>query len=113
MSYTAILVAEEDGVRRFTLNRPGRGKAMTPEMQGELIAAMEEAAASDCRVVVFAGAGEAFCAGLDLSALQGMNDKSAGEHTADAQRVARLFPTLYELPKPTIAVVHGAAVAGG
>jgi methylglutaconyl-CoA hydratase len=113
MRYTTILVAEEEGVRRITLNRPERRNAMTPEMQVELILAMEEAAASDCRVVVFAGAGEAFCAGLDLSALQGMNDKSAAEHTADAERVARLFRTLYELPKPTIAVVHGAAVAGG
>jgi methylglutaconyl-CoA hydratase len=113
MSYTAILVAEEDGVRRITLNRPERRNAMTPEMQGELIAAMEEAAAGDCRVVVFAGAGEAFCAGLDLSALQGMNDKFAAEHTADAERIAKLFRTLYELPKPTIAVVQGPAVAGG
>src|SRR4051812_2361014 len=86
---------------------------MTPEMQEELIGAMEEAAASDCRVVVFAGAGESFCAGLDLSALQGMNDRSGAEHTADAERVARLFRTLYELRKPTIAMVHGAAVAGG
>ncbi len=86
---------------------------MTPQMQVELIAAMEEAAASDCRVVVFAGAGDAFCAGLDLSALQGMNDKSADEHTADATRVAQLFRTLYELPKPTIAVVQGPAIAGG
>jgi methylglutaconyl-CoA hydratase len=74
---------------------------------------MEEAAAGDCRVVVFAGAGEAFCAGLDLSALRRMNDKSAAEHTADAERVARLFRTLYELPKPTIAMVQGPAVAGG
>jgi methylglutaconyl-CoA hydratase len=113
VSYTTILVAEADGVRRITLNRPERRNAMMPEMQVELIAAMEEAAASDCRVVVFAGAGEGFCAGLDLSALQGMNDKSAAEHTADAERVARLFRTLYELPKPTIAMVHGAAVAGG
>jgi methylglutaconyl-CoA hydratase len=113
VSYTAILVTDEDGVRRITLNRPERRNAMTPEMQAELIAAMEEAAASDCRVVLFAGAGEAFCAGLDLTALQGMNDKSAAEHTADAERVARLFRTLYELPKPTIAMVHGAAVAGG
>ena len=113
MSYVTVLVTEEDGVRRITLNRPERRNAMTPEMQVELIAAMEEAAASDCRVVVFAGTGEGFCAGLDLSALQGMNDKSAAEHTADATRVARLFRTLYELPKPTIAVVHGAAVAGG
>jgi methylglutaconyl-CoA hydratase len=110
---TSLIVVEVDGVRRITLNRPERRNAMTPEMQVELIAAMEEAAASDCRVVVFAGAGEGFCAGLDLSALQAMNDKSAAEHTADAERVARLFRTLYELPKPTIALVHGVAVAGG
>jgi methylglutaconyl-CoA hydratase len=113
MSYRAILVAEEDGVQRITLNRPERRNAMTPEMQSELIAAMEEAAASDCRVVVFAGAGDAFCAGLDLSALQQMNDKSAEEFTADAERVARLFRTLYELPKPTIAMAQGPAIAGG
>jgi methylglutaconyl-CoA hydratase len=59
------------------------------------------------------GAGEAFCSGLDLSVLQGAKDKSAAEHRADAERVAKLFRTLYELPKPTIAAVHGAAVAGG
>jgi methylglutaconyl-CoA hydratase len=108
-----LIVNEVDGVRRITLNRPERRNAMTPEMQAELIAAMEEAAASECRVVVFAGAGESFCAGLDLSALQQMNNKSAAEHTADAERIARLFRTLYELPKPTIAVVQGAAIAGG
>jgi methylglutaconyl-CoA hydratase len=113
VSYVTILVTDVDGVRMITLNRPERRNAMTPEMQQELIRAMEEAAASDCSVVVFAGAGEAFCAGLDLSALQGMNDKSADEHTADAERIARLFRTLYELPKPTIAAVHGAAIAGG
>ena len=113
MSYVTLLVTEEDGLRTITLNRPERRNAMTPKMQDELIAAMNEAAAGDCRVVVFAGAGEGFCAGLDLSALQGMNDRSAAEHTADAERVARLFRTLYELPKPTIAAVHGAAIAGG
>jgi methylglutaconyl-CoA hydratase len=86
---------------------------MTPEMQTELIAAMEEASAGDCRVVVLRGAGEAFCSGLDLSALQGMNDRSAADHGADVERIAALFRTLYELPKPTIAAVHGAAIAGG
>src|SRR3984885_2755761 len=113
VGYVTLLVTEDDGVRTITLNRPERRNAMTPEMQDELIAAMNEAAAGDCRIVVFAGAGEGFCAGLDLSALQGMNDRSAAEHTADAERVARLFRTLYELPKPTIAAVHGAAIAGG
>jgi methylglutaconyl-CoA hydratase len=113
LSYTTILVAEADGVRTITLNRPERRNAMTPEMQNELIEAMREAAAGECRVVVLAGAGEAFCSGLDLSSLQEMNSKSATEHTVDAERVARLFRTLYELPKPTIAAAHGAAIAGG
>ncbi|NYF79655.1 enoyl-CoA hydratase/isomerase family protein [Granulicella arctica] len=113
MSYETVLVTDDDGVRTITLNRPERRNAMTPLMQGELLAAMRDAAASDCRVVVFRGAGEAFCAGLDLSALQGMNDRSPEEHAADAERIALLFRTLYELPKPTIAAVQGAAIAGG
>jgi methylglutaconyl-CoA hydratase len=113
LSYLTILVAENEGVRTITLNRPERRNALTPEMQLELIAAMEEAAGSSARVVVLRGAGEAFCSGLDLSALQCMNDKSAADHRADAERIAKLFRTLYELPKPTIAAVHGAAIAGG
>jgi methylglutaconyl-CoA hydratase len=113
LSYVTILVADVDGVRSITLNRPERRNAMTPEMQMELIAALEDAAASKCRVVVVRGAGEAFCSGLDLTALQGMNDSPADEQRADAERVAHLLRTLYELPKPTIAAVHGAAIAGG
>ena len=113
MSYGTILVADEGWVRTITLNRPERRNAMTPEMQMELIAALEEAGASECRVVVLAGAGEAFCSGLDLAVLQKAKDKSAAEHREDAMRIAKLFRTLYELPKPTIAAVQGAAVAGG
>jgi len=113
LSYRTILVADEGWVRTITLNRPERRNAMTPEMQTELIAALEKAGAGECRVVVLAGAGEAFCSGLDLAVLQAAKDKSAGEHREDAERVARLFRTLYELPKPTIAAVQGAAVAGG
>jgi methylglutaconyl-CoA hydratase len=108
-------VAEVAGVRRITLNRPERRNALTPEMQGGLIAALEEAEGdSACRVVVLAGAGdEAFCAGLDLASLQGMNDKSEVERAADAERISRMFRTLYSLAKPTIAAVKGFAVAGG
>jgi methylglutaconyl-CoA hydratase len=107
LKYTTIVVADQSPVRTITLNRPERRNAMTPAMQMELIAAMEDTAASDCRVIVFAGAGDAFCAGLDLSALSG------AEYHADAAQIARLFRTLYELPVPTIAAVHGAAVGGG
>jgi methylglutaconyl-CoA hydratase len=108
-----ILVTDNGAVRTILLNRPERRNAMNPEMQLELIAAFEDAAASNCRVVLLAGAGDAFCSGLDLSVLQAMNDKSAAEHRADAERIAKLFRTLFQLPKPTIAMVHGAAIAGG
>jgi len=113
LSYKTILVADEEDIRTITLNRPDRRNAMTLEMQVELISAMNEAAISSCRVIVFRGAGDAFCSGLDLSALQHMNDKAAADHRADTERIATLFRTLFELPKPTIAAVHGAAIAGG
>jgi methylglutaconyl-CoA hydratase len=113
LNYTTITVTDGAPIRTITLNRPERRNAMTPGMQMELIVAMEEAAASDCRVLVFAGAGDAFCSGLDLSALQSMNGKTAAEYRADAERIAKLFRTLYALPVPTIAAVHGAAIAGG
>ncbi len=113
MKYTTIVVADDPPIRTITLNRPERRNAMTPEMQSELIAAMEDCMGGDVRVLVLRGEGDAFCSGLDLSVLHAMKDKGAVEYRADAERVARLFRTLYELPIPTIAAVHGPAIAGG
>jgi methylglutaconyl-CoA hydratase len=110
---STILIADDAAVRTITLNRPERRNAMTSEMQSELIAAMEDAVRSACRVLIIKGAGNAFCAGLDLSVLQSMAGKSAEQYRADAERIGKLFRTLYELPIPTIAVVQGAAIAGG
>lgn len=108
-----VLVDERAGVLTITLNRPERKNALTPEMQDELIAALNAASTGSCRVIVLRGAGDAFCAGLDLSSLQSMAGRSAGEHAADAERIGRMFRTLYDLDKPTIAVVQGPAIAGG
>ena len=112
LSYKTILVEESASIRTITLNRPERRNAMTPEMQMELISALEDASSSGCRVLMLTGAGEAFCSGLDLSALRSTQEKSAADHRADAERISRLFISLYELPVPTVAAVHGAAVAG-
>lgn len=113
VNYTTIAVEDQPPIRTITLRLPERRNAMTAEMQDELLAAFEEAAGSGCRVLVLTGAGEAFCAGLDLSALRGMQDQSTAARRADVERIARLFRTLYELPIPTIAAVNGAAIAGG
>jgi len=118
MNYTSIQISSAGPVQTITLNRPERRNAMTAEMQTELISAFEEASSGDCRVLVLAGAGQAFCSGLDLSALQAMQQSSSSadraevEH-ADSQRLARLFRTLWEIPIPTIAAVCGPAIAGG
>ena len=109
-----VLIADQGPIRTLTLNRPERRNALTPEMQYELIAALEAAAASpSVRVVVLTGAGEAFCAGLDLTALEGMQGKSAAALDADSARIARMFHAVYACPLPTIAAVHGHAIAGG
>ena len=79
----------------------------------ELIGAFEESSATPCCAIILTGAGDAFCSGLDLSELQTMPDKTPAEHRADAERLARLFVSLYELAVPTIAAVNGPAIAGG
>lgn len=113
MSPKTILVTDSHPIRTITLNRPERRNAMTREMQIELIAVLEETAATPCCAVILTGAGDAFCSGLDLSELQTMRNKTSEEHRGDAERLARMFLALYELPVPTIAAVNGPAIAGG
>lgn len=113
MAWETLLITDDGPARTITLNRPQRRNAMTPQMQTELIQALQEAEAGACRVVVITGAGEAFCSGLDLSVLEQIGQQAPHQHLADATRIATLFRLLYELRKPTIAAVHGPAIAGG
>lgn len=110
----AVLRVDDAGaVRTITLDRPERRNALTPELQDLVTAALEGAEAAGARVVLLAGEGEAFCAGLDLSVLREMAGRSDDEHRAEAERTARMFRALYDCPLPTIALVQGPAVAGG
>jgi enoyl-CoA hydratase/carnithine racemase len=73
MAYAEILYRVEDKVAIVTLNRPDRLNAWTPVMHTEVKAAMR-AAGDDAQVcvIVLTGAGRGFCAGADMSALQGI-----------------------------------------
>jgi methylglutaconyl-CoA hydratase len=100
----------------LTLNRPDRRNALSRE----LIAALHDAvnrAADDpaARCVILTGAGSTFCAGMDLAELQESMATRPEESPVwdDALRLGKLYDRLYTLPKPTIAAVNGAAVAGG
>jgi len=110
---STIRVEDDGAVRTITLNRPERRNALVPLMQDELAAALGEANTCGTRVVVLAGEGESFCAGLDLAELRKMGSMTTEQHRVEAERVARMFRALWECDVPTIAVVQGAAVAGG
>ena len=116
MSYTSIEVEQQGAVRRLWLNRPQARNAQSRTMLDELDAALSEALGdADTRVVVIGGRGGHFSAGHDL--------KEAQLHRADftveerwAYEELRYFDycmRLWDFPKPTIAQVQGACIAGG
>ncbi|HVJ07965.1 MAG TPA: enoyl-CoA hydratase-related protein [Acidisarcina sp.] len=108
-----IQTRQDGGIQTITLNRPEKRNALDEEVIRELTEALEAAAVCRCGVVILTGAGSAFCAGLDLEHLEAMTAKTPEEHRRDSERVAKVLRTLYDFPKPTIAAVNGAAIAGG
>ncbi len=112
-AYQTLHVTVSDTIQTITLNRPERRNALTAEMVRELTQAFARASDSDLRVIILTGAGQSFCAGLDLEELRKMADRSPDDHLQDSENIATMLRTLYDLPIPTIAAVNGAAVAGG
>jgi methylglutaconyl-CoA hydratase len=66
-----------------------------------------------CRVVVLAGRGQAFCAGGDLSRMEQAAKMTRARSKAEAGRFAKLLYRMHTYPKPLVARVHGPAFAGG
>jgi methylglutaconyl-CoA hydratase len=98
----------------LTLNRADKRNAFSRGLIADLTAAVERARDDTAaRCVLVTGAGPAFCAGMDLAELSASIDADRAEIWTDALNLARLFDLIYTLPKPTIAVVNGPAVAGG
>jgi enoyl-CoA hydratase/carnithine racemase len=101
-----------DGVLRLTLNRPAARNALSVGLMAALSEALERAGADrQCRVVVIAGAGPAFCAGHDLRELRSDPSRAAYERTF--AQCSALMQQIVRLSKPVIAEVHGIATAAG
>jgi methylglutaconyl-CoA hydratase len=112
--YATLHTHSEGGILTITMNRPDKRNALNPQMMDDLTHAFIAAGHDPCcRIVMLTGAGSAFCAGLDLDHLETLRAKTPEEHRLDSERIARLLRTLYDLSKPTIAAVNGAAIAGG
>lgn len=118
--YSEVSYRVEDAIATITLNRPDKMNAFTPVMMGEMIKALDAADADDrVRAVVITGAGKAFCAGADLKPQDGGGPFTSDETVDDLSdhRVrdtgGRLTLRLFEMHKPVIAAINGAAVGIG
>lgn len=113
MTYQTLQLACDGSLAIITLSRPDKRNAISFQLVDELLAALSEMEKSSAQVVILTGAGKAFCAGMDLDELKSLLGKTHDENVRDSARMAQLFRRLYEFPKPTIAAVNGAAIAGG
>jgi len=109
------LVLDRTGaVARIRLDRPALHNAFDAALIATLTETLDHVAADDdIRAVVLEGSGVSFSAGADLNWMRGMAAASEAANRDDALALARLMRTLDELPKPTVARVHGAAFGGG
>jgi methylglutaconyl-CoA hydratase len=113
MAYEALKLVIENQIALITLNLPDKRNAINPRMMEELLAALDEIEKGPARVAILTGAGKAFCAGMDIETLKASASATHGQHIEDARRTAQLFRRLWGFPKPVIAAVNGAAIAGG
>ena len=113
MAYKTLLYSESNVVATITLNRPDKRNAISYELIDDVTAALKQAAQSSAKVLILTGAGSAFSAGMDLENLKGLLGRTPEQNLEDSRTMAGLFRALYDFPKPTIAAVNGAAIAGG
>ena len=115
-----VLVEKGDRIAKVTLNRPERLNALAPELVDDLIAAIQDITKDDSiGVVIFTGAGRAFCSGGDIKTLAGGEEKSAYRSgvTEDIRRgfepAQAVILGIQRMEKPTIAMVNGPATGAG
>ena len=116
MAYDTLAIEDHGAVRRILLARPAQRNAQSQQMLDELMHAMDAARADDAvRVVVIGGQGDHFSAGHDLKQAQAERSNFTVEERW-AYEELRYFDysmKIWDFPKPTIAQVQGACVAGG
>jgi len=117
VAYSVILYEKRDRVAVITLNRPEKLNAWTTLMADEVARALVDANEDkDVGVILFKGAGRAFCAGADIIEEFKRRADAQDAGVQSTERVANIFPNLIELlhfGKPTIAAVHGYAMGIG
>ncbi|MEP7217817.1 MAG: enoyl-CoA hydratase-related protein, partial [Bacteroidota bacterium] len=114
MEFTRLEIEIAERIGTIWLNRPEKRNALDRTMVEELRAAVEMLGADETvRAIVLAGRGTAFCAGADLDYIRRMAEFTVLDNMDDSAALAKTLRAIHEVPKPTIARVHGPALAGG
>lgn len=113
MSFKTIELEIVNEVGTIWLNRPEIHNAFNEVMISELIEMFKQVANDPkIRIVVLRGRGKSFCAGADLNWMRGVAGYSYEQNYAESLNLSKCFYQIYTCPKPTIAMVHGAAIGG-
>lgn len=113
MNFQTLTVHESDGIALLTLNRPDKRNAISYELIAEMQQALDLIRNSRSLVLILTGQGKAFCSGMDLENLKSLIGRTDEQNLEDSRTMAKLFRSIHDFPKPTIAAVNGAAIAGG
>lgn len=113
MPYQTLEIETHYQISTIWLNRPERRNAFNGEMIEELITAFQQQGQRpEVRAIVLRGKGKVFCAGADLNWMRDTANQSAEQTYRESRRLADCFSAIYSCPKPTLAIVHGAAMGG-
>jgi methylglutaconyl-CoA hydratase len=114
MNQSLLEIIQHGAIATIWLNRPQVHNAFDEHVIRALTDALRSLDVDgSVRAVVLAGRGKSFCAGGDLDWMRRMGEYSEAENLRDAGALAEMLRVLSTLSKPTIARVHGAALAGG
>jgi len=102
----------DHGILTIFLNRPEIHNAFNETMLKELIEILEDVDKPKILCVLLRGKGKSFCAGVDLQWMKAVSGNSYEQNYQESLLLSKCFETIYTCPKPTIAIVHGAALGG-
>jgi methylglutaconyl-CoA hydratase len=112
-SFSTIEFQKQEDLGIIWLNRPEIHNAFNEVMIQEVIDCVEAAnRMDDIRIVILRGRGKSFCAGADLNWMRGVAQYTFEQNFKESLNLSKCFFTIYTCKKPTIAVVHGAAIGG-
>lgn len=113
MEYKTIELEEINEIATIWLNRPKIHNAFNQQMIAEILYAYQYLDKQEkIRLIIMRGRGKSFCAGADLNWMRNVAQYSYKQNVEESYQLSKCFYAIYICSKPTIAIVHGAAIGG-